>query len=77
MICPKCNSENVNTTLEQTSGKTKVRNMGCLWGLMRLILIICTFGLWLLIGRRSKTAKTTYKSKTVCICQNCGNKWYI
>ncbi len=77
MKCSKCGSDNVKVTLEQTGGKTRTRNTGCLWGLGRLMLIFCTCGLWLLVGRRKKTSNTSFKNKTVAICQNCGNKWYV
>lgn len=77
MICPKCGSENVNITVEQVSAKTKKKGMGCLWGIFRGLLILCTFGLWLLIGRRKGTDKTKFKNNTVSICQNCGNKWKV
>lgn len=76
MKCPKCGSEHVNVSIEQVSSKTKIRKMGCLWGLCRLTLIICTCGLWLLVGKRSRTGKTVHKNKTVCVCQNCAHKWY-
>ena len=65
MICPKCNSENVNVMLEQVSGKTRTRGMGCLWTLIRWFLIICTLGLWLLIGKRKGTSNTKFKNQTV------------
>lgn len=77
MICPKCGSQTVNVTTEQLSAKTKNKGMGCLWGICRLCLIICTCGLWLLVGRRKGTGKTTIKNHTVAICQNCGNKWEV
>jgi DNA-directed RNA polymerase subunit M/transcription elongation factor TFIIS len=77
MKCPKCGSENVTVTLEQVSGKTRTRNMGCLWSLGRGFLILCTAGLWLLIGRRKETGKTSFKSRTIAICQNCANKWRV
>lgn len=77
MVCPKCGSENVLVTNEQTSAKTKGKNMGCLWSIGRACLIVCTCGLWLLVGRRSRTDKTKFVNKTVAICQNCGNKWVI
>lgn len=77
MTCPKCNSDNVIVTTEQAEGKTRTRNTGCLWKIGRVTLIICTCGLWLLIGKRKETGNTKYKNKTVAICQNCGNKWYI
>lgn len=77
MKCPKCGSENVNVQIEQTSAKTRTRNTGCLWGIGRLCLIVCTCGLWLLVGKRSKTGNTTFKNKTAAVCQDCGNKWYV
>jgi hypothetical protein len=77
MKCVKCGSENVTVTVEQISGKTKEKNMGCLWAMCRWTLIICTCGLWLLVGKRSKTGNTKFTSRSVCICQSCGNKWYI
>ena len=77
MTCPKCGSENVNVTIEQVSGKTKTRGMGCLWGIGRALLILGTGGLWLLIGKRKNTSKVKFKSRTVAICQNCGHKWNV
>lgn len=77
MNCPKCGSSNVNVMVEQVSAKTKGRNMGCLWTLARWSLILCTCGLWLLVGKRKSTGKTKFKNNTVAVCQNCGNKWYV
>ena len=77
MICPKCGSQNVNVQIEQISAKTKTRKMGCLWRIGRLLLIICTAGLWLLIGKRKGTEKTKFKNKTVVVCQDCGYHWNI
>ncbi len=77
MICPKCGSDRVNVQSEQISSKTKKRGTGCLWRIVRCILIICTCGLWLLIGRRKGTEKTKIESRTVAICQNCGNRWEV
>ena len=77
MQCPKCGSSHVNVQIEQVSGKTKTRNMGCLWGLGRLCLIICTCGAWLLIGKRSKTSNTKFRNKKVAICQECGHSWNL
>ena len=77
MICPKCGSDKVVVTLEQTHGKTRTRKTGCLWTLGRWTLIICTCGLWLLVGKRSRTSKTKFESRTVGLCQNCGNKFEI
>ena len=77
MICPKCGSENVNVTVEASSAKTKKKGTGCLWKICRVFLIICTLGLWLLIGRRKGTDKTKFNNKTVALCQNCGYKWDV
>ena len=77
MTCPKCNNENVNVMVEQVGGKTRTRKTGCLWGLGRLMLIFCTCGLWLFIGKRKETDNTKFKNKTAAICQNCGYKWYV
>lgn len=77
MVCPKCNSNNVQVTTEQVSAKTKGKGMGCLWGLGRLCLICCTCGLWLLVGKRKGTGKTKYVNRTVALCQNCGHKWNV
>lgn len=77
MVCPKCNSNNVQVTTELDSSKTKGKGMGCLWALGRWCLIICTCGFWLLVGKRKGTGKTKYVNHTVAICQNCGHKWNI
>lgn len=77
MQCQKCGSDNVNVQIEQVSGKTRVRKTGCLWSICRACLILCTCGLWLLIGKRKGTNNTKFNNKTVGICQGCGNKWYV
>jgi hypothetical protein len=77
MVCPKCGSENVLITSEQISAKTSKKGKGCLWGLGRLLLIVCTLGLWLLIGKHKGASKTKYQNQTVAICQKCGNKWIV
>ena len=60
MICPKCNSENVSVQMVNT---------------IRLCLILCTCGLWLLVP--SRKGNTKIKSKSVAICQNCGHNWNV
>ena len=77
MVCPKCGSENVTVTIEQISAKTRNRGTGCLWGIVRAFLILCTCGLWLLVGKRKGTSKTKFKNETVCLCQNCAHKWSV
>ena len=75
MVCPKCGSENVTVTTEQVSAKTKKNGVGILWPICRLMLICFTGGLWLLVGKRTGKSTTKIKSQTVCICQQCANKW--
>lgn len=77
MNCPKCGSDNVSIQVVQTAAKTSQKGNGCLWSLGRLTLIICTCGLWLLVGRHKGTGKTKVKNQTICVCKNCGNRWYI
>ena len=77
MKCPRCGSLNILVTSEQLSAKTRERGPGCLWRIGRTLLIICTLGLWLLVGRRRGTAKTKFKNQTVAICQNCGKRWKV
>lgn len=75
MVCPKCGSTNVTVSTEQVAGKTKNRGTGCLFSIFRGLLIVCTLGLWLLVGKRKGTSKTKFTNKTVCLCQNCAYKW--
>ena len=77
MVCPKCGSENVVVTVEQTNAKTSSKGNGCLWQLGRWTLIICTCGLWLLVGKHKGTGKTKFKNQTVGVCQNCGHKFKV
>lgn len=77
MVCPKCGTDKVIISTEQVSAKTNRRGKGCLWSVGRLLLICCTGGLWLLVGKHKGKASTKFKHKTVAICQSCGNKWDI
>lgn len=77
MVCPKCGSQNVTVSTEQTGGKMSGHNRGCLWKFGRICLICCTFGLWLLVGKSKGKGNMKFKNQTVAICQNCGNKWNI
>lgn len=77
MNCPKCGSENVNVQVIQTGAKTSKKGNGCLWSIGRFMLIICTGGVWLLVGRHKGTGKTKITNQTVCVCQSCGYRWNI
>lgn len=79
MICPKCNSENVNVQIEQVSSKTKKHGNG-FGGIVnntaRAATAVCTLGMSNLVWKKSKGGeKTTVENKKVCVCQNCGHSW--
>ena len=73
MQCPKCNSDNVNVQMVNT--KVKTNNTGILHACGRMMLILCTCGLWLLVPRRKENSKV--KNCTMAVCQNCGNTWKV
>jgi len=75
MTCPKCGSENVNVQMVQDSAKSKHNGRGIIWKFCRLLLIICTCGLWLIVGKSKGKTKTKIKNKSVCVCQSCGHSW--
>ena len=79
MVCPKCNSENVNVQIEQVSSKTKKHGNG-FGGIVnntaRAATAVCTLGMSNLVWKKSKgVEKTTVGNKKVCVCQNCGHSW--
>ena len=77
MNCPKCGSNNVNVQMVNEGAKTKHNGRGCLWECGRLLLILCTAGLWLLVGRSKGKSKTKIINKKMAICQACGNTWEL
>lgn len=77
MTCPKCQNSNVTMSNTQTTGKIRTKNNGCLWQIGRWILIICTCGLWLLVGKRKEKSNIEYKNQTEAICQSCGHRWTV
>ena len=79
MVCPKCNSENVNVQIEQVSSKTKKHGNG-FGGIVnntaRAATAVCTLGMSNLVWKKSKGGeKTTVENKKVCVWQNCGHSW--
>jgi len=74
MKCPKCGSENISIQTVQTGMKTKEKRRGILQSMIRFILIFCTLGLWLLVGRADRTT-TKFKNSKRAVCQNCGRSW--
>lgn len=81
MKCPSCGSENVNTQIVQTGGKTKKKGNGIVGhtnNMARGLTALCTLGLSNLVWKKSKgNEKTTFKNETMCVCQNCGYTWNI
>jgi hypothetical protein len=77
MTCINCGSEHVTLSMERVGDKTRTRNAGCLWALGRFFLILCTCGLWLLVGKRRATSNTTAITKRAALCQDCGHHWFI
>ena len=73
MKCPKCGGTNVSVQIVTDSMRT--RNRGCLWTLGRMLLIVCTFGLWLIIG--SSKSKSKMQKHKEAICQTCGHSWKV
>lgn len=73
MKCPKCKSTDVTVQVVTDSARTRKR--GCLWGLGRMFMIICTLGLWAVIGRTK--AKTNMQNHKEAICQHCGHSWRV
>lgn len=77
MKCEICGSDRIAILNKQTEAITRTKHTGILWKLGRLTMIVCTGGLWLMIGKRKEKGKTKYKNKTVAICNNCGHKWEV
>lgn len=80
MKCPKCGSENV-TVQALTESKLVDQHHGVLWWLLIgfwwvPVKWICFTGLALLVKifthKKQQLKQTT---KSVCVCQNCGNHW--
>ncbi|MCL2708218.1 MAG: hypothetical protein FWF03_03780 [Defluviitaleaceae bacterium] len=75
--CPKCGGSNISYQIVQTGSTTKAKSAGCLWSLGRAVLVICTCGLWLIIGKRRGTGTTSVFNKKMAICQSCGKSWNV
>lgn len=77
IMCAKCHSNNIEIRTETTGSVTKTKRKGIIFSIMRLLLIICTCGLWLIFGKKSSKSKTTNIMETIATCQTCGNSWII
>lgn len=74
MVCQQCDNDEMSFSSERVSTKIRQKRMGILYKLARLILVVCTFGLWLIMGAKKQTGKMIHKYRTVAICQGCGHK---
>ncbi len=80
LICPNCQSHNINFQLLNQSYLVNKRH-GCLWWLLIgwwwifvkwLIFTIPALLVAIFFGKRKKIVNKVYK---VAVCQNCGNSW--
>ena len=70
MTCPKCQSENVNISVN-TYTKSKSRSF--LWN---LLMIFCTCGLWIIWMLIRKKKEKVITEKTA-VCNSCGYSWKV
>lgn len=82
MVCPKCGSNNVNVQVVQET-KLVDKHHGIIWW-------IC-IGWWWMIFKwifltvpalivkifAPKKQKLKQKTRSVCVCQNCGHRWNV
>lgn len=81
MVCPKCQNEDVSIQLVETGIKTKKNSVGIgghANNAARFIMAICTLGMSNLFWKRAEgTASSKTITKKMCLCQKCGNSWFI
>ena len=77
MTCPKCGSANVHVQIVQTGATTRTKGKGCLYSIFRFVLVVCTCGLWLLLGRKKVKSRTTYTTEKCAVCSSCGRSWTV
>lgn len=82
MVCPKCKSENVNVQVINEV-EIKKKHHGVLWWIfvgwwwlpIKWLCFTLPALIFKIFGRKKQ--KVVNKQKTVCVCQNCGNRWEI
>ena len=81
MKCPDCGSNDVSIEMVKTGEKTTKKGVGLgghVNNTARGLTAIATLGMSNLVWKKSKgTEKSVSTMEKVCICQNCGNSWYI
>lgn len=80
MICPKCNSNNVNanvvnevTLKNQHHGIAWWICVGWWWVFIKWIVFTVPALILAIFGHKKQ--KAVNKQKTVCVCQSCGYRW--
>jgi len=74
ITCPKCGSGNI---FIQPITQIATRQRGCFAWTLWILLAICTIGLILIIIPAFTNSKTSYATRTQCVCQNCGHRWLV
>lgn len=81
MICPNCGSQNVSISLEETGSKTKKTSVGLgghVNNAARGLVALSTLGVSNLVWKKAKAeSKSKTILKKVCLCQECGNSWFL
>ena len=77
IVCPRCHGTNVQVQVVNTKMSTRNRGRGILWTIGRWTLILCTLGLWILVGRSKGKSNTKIKNEAFAVCQGCANKWKV
>lgn len=81
MICPKCQSENVQTHLVQTEGKSRHSSVGLggnMNNMARSVTAIGTMGMSNLVWKKSTGgSKHKFKHSKMAVCQACGHDWKL
>lgn len=80
MVCPKCGSENVNVQVIQETQLVD-KHHGVIWWIF--IGWWWLFFKWIFLTVPAlivkifvpKKQKLKQKTRSVCVCQNCGNRW--
>lgn len=82
LICPKCNSSNVNVQMV-TETQLKTKHKGIIWWLFIgwwwifikwLVFTLPALIVKIFVPKRTKV-KTTHKK--MCVCHDCGHSWEI
>lgn len=90
ITCPNCGRDNIHIDIvqvgETSSGKAEVRKKSIITRtgnkVGRGFMTAMTGGLWALTPKKSdyiarSSSNTSVENRKICVCQDCGNSWYI